>query len=99
MAFAIPSLIDLGQGDVWKGTAGQLLEEAGNIVGDAIKKSKSWPKTPRGLTEHLKRSVTFLRKTGINIEWERDTDKNRTRLITISWLPDNEGKPPSGPSA
>jgi hypothetical protein len=68
----------------WKGTAAELLSEVGKVVSEAETKSKTWPKSPRGLSGRLRRAATFLRKTGIEINFQRETEGTRTRIITIT---------------
>ena len=68
----------------WKGTATELLGEVGKVVSEAETKSKTWPKSARGLSGRLRRAATFLRKTGIEIHFQRETEGIRTRIITIT---------------
>lgn len=71
----------------WKGTATELLAELGKVVSEAETKSKTWPKSARGLSGRLRRVATFLRKTGIETSFERETEGIRTRIITITSTP------------
>jgi hypothetical protein len=97
VASAVRSFMD-GR-TVWTGTAAQLLQECGNIVGDTTRESKTWPKFPNALSSQLRRAATFLRKTGIDVNvGERSKDRNRTRTITIKKTADNGGNSPSAPS-
>jgi hypothetical protein len=101
VASTVRSLMDM-RAD-WRGTAADLLRECGNLAGEDIKHSKSWPKTPRALSGQIRRAATFLRKTGIDVNsGERAADRSRSRLITITKTTDNAGNPsfaPSTPSA
>jgi hypothetical protein len=67
----------------WEGTASELLGVLGEIAGDRVARSKSWPSTPRALSGRLRRAATFLRKVGIELSFDR-TGKARTRMIHIS---------------
>lgn len=85
----------------WTGTATELLGALGQVVGDRIVKSKTWPDNPRALGGRLRRAATFLRKIGIDISFEREGGA-RTRTINITTTipaPENEGVGPSAPSA
>ena len=85
---------------VWTGTAADLLGTIGEVVGDSGTKPKTWPDCPRALSGRLRRAATCLRKTGIEIAFDRE-GRARTRTITITCSP-NEPKPeyrPLGPSS
>ena len=47
-------------------------------------KSKDWPSTPRALSGRLRRAATFLRKVGIDIDFDKEKGKRRTRIIRIT---------------
>jgi len=87
---------------VWTGNATDLLGALGEVAGERVTKSKSWPDSPRALSGRLRRAATFLRKIGIDISFERE-GRARTRTIVITTkddpAPDNEGTRPSAPSA
>jgi hypothetical protein len=86
----------------WTGTASDLLGALGEIAGERVAKSKTWPDSPRALAGRLRRAATFLRKIGIDISFERE-GRARTRTIVITTkddpAPENEGTRPSAPSA
>jgi hypothetical protein len=87
----------------WTGTASDLLDALGEFVGERIVKSKTWPDSPRALSGRLRRAATFLRKTGVEIGFERE-GRARTRMIHIAVATsppalDGEGAEPSAPSA
>jgi hypothetical protein len=86
----------------WTGTASDLLGALGEMAGERVAKSKSWPDSPRSLAGQLRRAATFLRKVGINISFERE-GRARTRTIVITTTddaaPENDGTRPSAPSA
>jgi hypothetical protein len=67
---------------VWTGTATDLLSVLSEKAGEKVSRSKGWPDTPRALSGRLKRAMTFLRKTGIAIEFHRE-GAARTRTIQI----------------
>lgn len=68
---------------LWTGTATNLLAALSEKAGEKVSRSKGWPDTPRTLSGRLKRAMTFLRKTGIAIEFHRE-GAARTRTITIT---------------
>ncbi len=86
----------------WTGTASELLGALGEIAGERISKSKTWPDSPRALAGRLRRAATFLRKIGIEIGFERE-GRARTRIIRIttgpSPAPETGGSRPSSPAA
>ena len=86
----------------WTGTASELLGALAEQAGERIAKSKTWPDSPRALGGRLRRAATFLRKIGIQINFERE-GRARTRIIRItaalSPASDWEGHGPSASSA
>lgn len=69
---------------VWTGTATNLLEDLTGVVGERVAKAKSWPTVPHVLSGKLRRAATFLRKSGINVDFDKDKKRARTRTITIT---------------
>jgi hypothetical protein len=65
----------------WTGTASDLLGALEIEAGERVARAKTWPFTPRALSDKLRRAATSLRKLGISITFGRDS---RTRLINIS---------------
>ena len=83
----------------WAGTASDLLDVLGRVAGDGITRAKGWPKAPQALSGRLRRAATLLRKSGIEIHFERE-GHGRTRTIHITRLvPDNKGAQSSASSA
>jgi len=82
----------------WTGTASQLLSDLAGVTGDAVKKARSWPQTPRALSNRLRRAATFLRKANIDITFDR-TGHRRSRTITIVSRADDSEETSSAPSA
>jgi hypothetical protein len=91
----------------WTGTASALLGALAQEVTERVAKAKTWPDTPRALSNRLRRAMTFLRTIGIEIGFEREGDRARTRIIRItrvfqaldSRAPENVGAQPSASSA
>ena len=63
----------------WAGTAARLLELLPPREGAV----KSWPRTPRGVSGHLRRVAPALRKHGVAIEFARSPDQSGSRLIRL----------------
>jgi hypothetical protein len=87
----------------WTGTASDLLGALGEMAGERVAKSKTWPDSPRALGGRLRRAATFLRKIGIEIGFDRE-GRARTRIIHITTTPtqtetEQTGAQPSTPSA
>jgi hypothetical protein len=64
----------------WTGTASTLLSVLSGIAGERAANAKTWPADGPRLGGRLRRAATFLRKTGIDIDFGRG---NRERAITI----------------
>jgi hypothetical protein len=82
---AIVALINDPQSEgQWNGAAGDLLRYLEKTVDDGVKKSPTWPKTPRGLAGRLRRLNTFLRESGIAITFRDQKSTGGRRLLTIA---------------
>jgi hypothetical protein len=75
---------------VWTGTASELLGALGEMAGDRVGKSKSWPDSPRALSGRLRRAATFLRKVGIEVAFVKSNDRRRSRTIKISKIQEQD---------
>ena len=82
----------------WTGTAAGLLNDLSKEVTEKVRGAKTWPVTPRALSGRLRRAASFLRKIGIDIEFNREGPA-RTRTIRISLVSENWVIEPSLPSA
>ena len=88
----------------WTGTATQFLGILAQAAGERAAKSRTWPGSPRALSDRLRRAAAFLRKTGIEIHYTRE-GRARTRTIRITSAegafpgPEEGGAQPSIPSA
>jgi hypothetical protein len=80
----------------WTGTATDLLEGLADHVPNQTLRSKDWPRTARALSGRLRRAATFLRKTGVEISFDRGGHAG-TRIITISRVTETKGRQPSAP--
>lgn len=67
----------------WSGTAAELLRALTNEVAEDCRRSREWPKTPRGLSGTIRRLIPNLRPFGITIkDLPREAGTGR-RLIEI----------------
>ena len=66
--------------DGFTGTAADLLKALNAVASETQQKAKGWPKSPPVLAKTLRRLAPPLRKTGINVAFERE---NRRRWMTI----------------
>ncbi len=83
----------------WAGTASDLLDVLGRVAGDGATRAKGWPRAPQALSGRLRRAATLLRKSGIEIHYERK-GHGRTRTIHITRVaPDKKGTRSSSSSA
>ena len=71
----------------WSGTATDLLSELGDRVPEATKKQRGWPKNAKALSDRLRRLAPNLRRSGINMSWDKGADRNRTRTICLERVP------------
>ncbi|MBS0212064.1 MAG: hypothetical protein JSR26_02645 [Proteobacteria bacterium] len=67
----------------WRGTATELLIELARIVDDSETRSQHWPKSPRGLAGALRRLAPSLRLAGVQVQTERDSSRERSRIIRL----------------
>lgn len=83
----------------WSGTAADLLLLLTKLGGDYTK-HKTWPTNARALSGQVRRAATFLRKTGLQISFDR-VGHARTRMIYVEVAPRSSPTPSasSAPSA
>jgi hypothetical protein len=87
VATAISALMDEisadREADCWEGTCQELLRKLELFVGGDVKMSDAWPKSPRGLSGRLRRLVTFLAESGVEIRFCPKGTAGR-RALTIN---------------
>jgi hypothetical protein len=69
---------------VWTGTASELLSELELLADEKTRKLRTWPKTARALSGIVKRLAPNMRAAGIDVEFGREPDRQRRRLITLT---------------
>jgi len=67
----------------WTRTSSDLLGALKMAVGEDQTKLKEWPPSPRALSGRLRRAAATLRKTGIEVIFDRAPNVGRARIITI----------------
>jgi len=67
----------------WEGDCKTLQSELDRYADEHIRHSKLWPKTPRGLSDRLRRLKTFLREAGIEIIFHTRGAKGQ-RVLSIA---------------
>ena len=82
VAVAVMDFLDEKQS--FEGTATELLDSLESYVSEKTQKTRSWPKTARTLSNRLRRAATFLRQTGIEVEFEREHGGDRRRIVRIT---------------
>jgi hypothetical protein len=74
---------DLAESGEWVGTATELLEKLSAQVGEANQKAKIWPKSPKALSNRLRRVAPSMRAVGVQIDFWREETHARRRLLSI----------------
>jgi hypothetical protein len=77
----------------WVGTASELLSLLTIMVGEQAARERAWPKQANQLSNKLRRVAPPLRRTGINIAFERQP--HGTRVLHITRQPEHGCKRPS----
>jgi len=77
------SLRSLAASGAFEGTASDLLRELGDRADDITKKQRGWPKNARALTGALRRLAPNLRAAGIEVQFWREANKIRRRMISV----------------
>jgi hypothetical protein len=70
-------------GDFWDGTATELSHQIEALATKTEMRAGDWPRTPKSLSEHLRRIIPSLRADGVHVTFRRASGGNRTRRITI----------------
>ena len=78
------------QSKEWTGTASELLRVLGALQPESATRAKNWPGSPDALSNRLRRSMTFLRKAGVNVSFSRE-GRERTRTIHIAAAAPKQG--------
>jgi hypothetical protein len=79
----------------WSNTASELLSELERLADEKTVKLRTWPKTARALSGIVKRLAPNMRAAGIDVEFGREPDRQRRRLITLTRQSEERGIPSS----
>lgn len=67
----------------WEGSATELLATLADRVGEPVTRSRTWPRSARGLSSALRRLAPDLRSEGIEVEWRRTAGEGSRRIIVV----------------
>ena len=84
----------------WEGTAQELLDNLeNNHSSEKLRKRLDWPRTPRKLTNDLRRLAPNLREIGINVEFLGEQGHEKKRLIRMKRAEIEQPASPAPPAA
>lgn len=89
-------ILKLVENGLWTGTAEQLLCQLEPLVPDSVRRNPEWPRTPRALGGALRRLSPNLRPLGVQVIFDRDNSRERTRLINMCRRVPSESSATSG---
>jgi len=90
------AILDLMTGTTWwSNSASDLLTELEHLADEKTVKLRTWPKTARALSGIVKRLAPNLRQIGIEVEFTREADRQRRRLISLTRQSEEKASPPS----
>ena len=77
----------------WTGLQHKLLRVLGALQPESATRAKGWPSSPDALSNRLRRSMTFLRKAGVNVFFSREegTDADHTYRRRLPQIGDATG--------
>jgi hypothetical protein len=67
----------------WSGTATDLLSRLDEIADERTKEDRHWPKRANVLGNALRRVAPNLRRGGVEIEFDREKSRGRSRIVTL----------------
>lgn len=81
----------------WTGTATALFEELKRVTPDASQRQKDWYRSPRHVSDDLRRLAPALRHVGIDVRFTK-AGHDRTRLIELEQLCESSSASSAEPS-
>ncbi len=88
----------------WSGTATALLKELEAPVDEPTRRRQKWPTNGRGLRSQLDRIAPNLRRSGVNVNFDKSTGRARDRIIRLEQTatqpsePSEPSEPPGEPA-
>jgi len=76
-------ICELADEGVWKGTASELLEKINGRASEEIRRQRAWPRNAQSLSNMLRRLAPNLRAVGVAVEFWRERDRRRHRMMAI----------------
>ena len=67
----------------WEGSPTELYELLESQVDETVRNGKRWPGSPNWMSQRLKRSASFLRSVGIDIQFPEQGAKGKNRVFRI----------------
>ena len=86
VAQPLTALLDEGG---FEGTATELMKKLNQKVDEATQRLKAWHRSGQALSNTLRRLASNLRAKGVSVEFSRETDKKRRRVISIMRIEEN----------
>jgi len=100
VATAVRAFMKARGGEEWVGTSSKLLPALAEMIDESHRRGRDWPSAPNALSGRLRRSAPNLRKTGIEIAYDRQGHRGaRTIRITVIARPETKRKTASASSA
>ena len=101
VATAVRRLLDLPQhAGRWEGEPEQAHTALSGLVSEETKRDQGWPKSASVLSKKLRRSATFLRSVGIELDLDghegRDDEKRRVWRFARVVVPSDPASPAAG---
>ena len=72
--------------EMWEGTATELLDQIDKKGSEVEKRHPEWPRTPRAMSNLLRRYLPNLREIGLEVVFDRENSKNRERVIRLKGI-------------
>lgn len=81
---AVLKLVGSQPGHTWSGTATELLIALRRVANISDLNRQGWPASPKGVSGGLRRLAPNIRACGVEVEFLREANKERTRTIRLS---------------
>lgn len=81
VAQAITRLLEMRP--VWEGTLTELLGDLEKRIDEEMRRTRSWPKSPRGLSSALRRLAPNLRVAGVEVEFTQTGGSGSRKMVRL----------------